>query len=127
MTRKSKREIERGIQDFGGADDSFHPSTVVHRDPVTGKLYDGWGPEADPVETLPDGDPFVIRRSETVRRERALADDREILEDVEDAPEDIVVVRIEPGNSVDTDAAVVLDDDGDDDDAPVIDFTETDT
>jgi hypothetical protein len=126
MTRKSRREIERALDDLAAGDRHplAGPTCMVYRDPVTNKLYEGRGEDAAPVEDVPaDAGLIVQTRTVCMPREQAEREDREILEVVNDTT-GAVSVRIEPGDAVATEEAVVR---RPDPRTPVIDFAEVDT
>jgi hypothetical protein len=97
MTRKSKREIERAVDDLAGRDgpddDTGGPAIVWETDDG---YVDGDG---EPVPTTDDGDPvgpsfgpvIIFKRSLVMRREQAEREGYEILGPAEDAPADDAV------------------------------------
>jgi hypothetical protein len=90
MTRKSKREIERALEDFNraGADGV----DVVWRDDVTGEIVDRDG---EPTEPDPDAETVIVINDTVVMpRERAEEQGREILGPAEVPREDIDAVRV---------------------------------
>jgi hypothetical protein len=103
-------------------------AAAVYEDPVTGRLYDGYGEDAAPVEEVPDVARLVIH-SRTMSMERTEARDEgyEIVETLhEDDPRlDVVSVRVPHAPSVDTEAAAVLPDSADQE--PAANFQETRT
>lgn len=97
MTRKSKRELERAIDDLTGDVTANVDAAleVLYRDGRTGGLVD-----ADGVPTEPDPgveQTVVIDRFLAMPRERAKAEGREILGPVEAAPAGSDVVRVARG------------------------------
>lgn len=113
MARKSRREIESAVEDMD-SDQAIGPGgwRFVYRDPQTGRLYDGRGDTADPVEDLPETvTPVVQRRAVTMMRERAEREGREIVDVVDEhSGGEVVSVRCPVAESVDTEAAVQLPD-----------------
>ncbi|QLD88306.1 hypothetical protein HWV07_04355 [Natronomonas salina] len=102
MTRKSKREIERALNDLEG--DRHSPPAIVYEDPRTGEWYDGEGDDADRVseDEFEGADPLIVMQRDPVvvmEREQALEEDREILGPAEDAPAADDPVRVLWGDS----------------------------
>jgi hypothetical protein len=98
MTRKSKRELERAVDDLADAgDDDGGGIMVVYEHPDTGDYYrtrDGDGDPVDPDDL--DGLTVAIREELVMFREQAEREGREILGPAEDAPaEDAVRVARE--------------------------------
>ena len=115
MTRESRREIERTVEDLepNADDDPALPPPIrsVYRDPVTHRLYEGRGDDADPVETVPeDGTLIVGTRALVMDRDQAKREGREIIGPVDDAPDGVVRVRIRPAPTVPVERAAVLND-----------------
>lgn len=76
MTRKSRREIERAVEqiDPSGGDDGG--IVAVYRDPVTGDYYDM---DREPIDGEPDGHlVIVLNEEEVLRREKAEREGRTI-------------------------------------------------
>jgi hypothetical protein len=113
--RRSRREIERAVEDLADeGDDGLTGGSnmaVVYVDPVTGRLYDGWADDAAPLRERPEGFLlFTFDRVVTMDRERAEREDREILGPAADAPADGDIVRCRiPATHPDADEAVRLD------------------
>lgn len=104
-------------------------TAVVYEDPVTGKLYDGYGEDAAPIEEVPEVGTLVVQtRTMSMERAEAVAEGYEIVEELckEDPRLDVVAVRVPHADSVDTEAAATLDDDPDDR-RTFADFTDTQT
>lgn len=76
MTRKSKREIERAIEDVEIEEGGQGQTLVANRDPRTGELTDGDG---EPIEAGPEDVLIVIDEAVVMDREQAEAEGREIL------------------------------------------------
>jgi hypothetical protein len=99
VTRKSKREIERAVDDLDGGDGDDGGLSVVYKDARTGEYYEDGDMAGEPVD--PDalsGTAVVIGRGAVVMfREQAEQEGREILGPAEDAPDetDAVLVAIE--------------------------------
>lgn len=102
MTRLSKREIERILDELTGvteeSDDSdeFH---VVWEDEQTGAYVDEAGDPADPAPD--DAIMVVIREALVMSRGRAEEEDREILslaEDMMDGRDLVRVARLDDGD-----------------------------
>lgn len=85
MTRKSKREIERTLEDLKeeSETDDNEPPLVAYEHPVTGDLETRDGEPIDPDDE--DCLLLVIEETIVMSRERAEAESREILGPVEDA------------------------------------------
>ena len=94
MTRKSKRELERALNDLDGGEGPADV-TVVWEDERTGAIVDANG---DPANPDPDARLIVIHESVVMSRERAEEQGREILGLVENAPPGRDAVRV-PGGS----------------------------
>lgn len=96
MTRKSKREIERDLDDLDGSDGDETELSVVYRDAATDDYYADED-LTEPVE--PDNLPgmtVVINRGVVVMgREQAEREMREILGPADDVPADDAV-RVRP-------------------------------
>lgn len=100
MTRKSKREIERALDDLdGGADDCG--VEVVWRDQETGDLRDRDGDLVDQDDLDDDAFCVIVRESVVVRRERAEAENMEILgpAEGENIPDENDAVRVAWGRA----------------------------
>jgi hypothetical protein len=116
MTRKSRREIVRTVEDLESDADADagtrRPTRTVYRDPVTGGLFEGRARDAAPVEALPeDARLLVLSRTESMTRADAEAADREIVEVTDEhAGTEVVAVRVEPPPDVDPEAAVTVGD-----------------
>ena len=92
MTRKSRRELERELEDLNDTGGSGDTVDVVWRDERTGEYVDLDG---EPTEPDPDTDLLVVMNESVVMsRERAEKEDREILGPAEDVPEGRDVVRV---------------------------------
>lgn len=60
MTRRSKRELERALDDLT-ARESSEELVVVHEDPKTGEWFDGIGEGAEPIDRGEfDGEATVV-------------------------------------------------------------------
>lgn len=78
MTRKSKRELQRAVDDLGDEDRSPKSFGLVYEDPRTGEWYESRSQEGEPVD--PDADVLmVIVNSVVMERETAEQEGREIL------------------------------------------------
>jgi len=137
MSRKSKRDIERAVEDLDcGGDDSAGTFRFISIDPKTGVLFDGIA--GNDVLTDPPEDDQLIASQWTVcmTYEEAMAQGREVLEVVDEAEnrngtETVVSVRADPDPEI-PDGAVTVNDvpgfDGFEDcDGPTIDFAGTNT
>ena len=127
MTRESRREIKRTVEDLepDADDDPALPPPIrsVYRDPVTHRLYEGRGDDAAPVESLPaDARLLISPRTLCMSRKRAEREHREILEVINESPE-VVSVRTPPADDIPTEDAVIFDQPAD----VTIEFTEVDT
>lgn len=94
MTRRSKREVERALDDLGGGEGPAGVA-VVWADERTGDLVDANG---EPAAPDPDAHLLVIREHVVMSRERAEEQGREILGPAEDTPSGSDAVRV-PGGS----------------------------
>jgi hypothetical protein len=95
MTRKSKREIERALEDLDDdADDGR--IQVLFRDDRSGGLVDADG---EPVDPDPEADTIIVDETVVMGRERAEAEGREILgpAEGEHIPEENDIVRVGQG------------------------------
>lgn len=92
MTRKSRRELERELEDLVDTSPSGDTVDVVWRDQRTGEYADRDGEPTDPD---PDADVLVVMNESLVMsRERAENEGREILGPAENAPAGRDVVRV---------------------------------
>lgn len=97
MTRPSKRELERAIDEIGGVTADDGDVHVVFRDDVTGELVDSTGEQA---QLDPDAELNIVWHDSVVMsRDRAQEEGREILGPAEDAPSGRDVVRVAGCNS----------------------------
>ena len=84
MTRKSRRELERIVDDLAGDD---------------GGRGDGWNVAEVWGDDEPDADADLVVRNEVVMlREDAEREGREVLGPAEDAPTDAVRVAVDDGD-----------------------------
>lgn len=97
MTRKSRREIERAVDDLAGDGDGDGGIMVVYEDPDTGDYYRTQDGDDDPADLDGfEGLVVELKRELVMRRERAEREGRAILGPAEDAPaEDTVRVARE--------------------------------
>ena len=92
MTRKSKREIERALEDILDGDGGTETIDVVWRSDEEDEFVDQDG---KPTEPDPDADTIVvINETVVMHRDRAEEQDREILGPAEDVPDDRDAVRV---------------------------------
>lgn len=129
MTRKSRRELKRDLEDLSDEarreDAGAGGGVTVYEDPVTGKLFEGYGEDAAPVRSAPDAARVVVlTRTVSMDRAEARRQGRDVVRDL-DTNTDAVVVRVPHAEHVDTEAAVELPEDTGR--RPVADFTETST
>ena len=98
MTRRSKREIERAVEDLdGGTDGDDDTVNVVFKDTPTGEYYESREMDGDPVDpdALPGLTVVINRGTVVMMREHAEREGREILGPAEDTDRDAVRVRSE--------------------------------
>ena len=95
MTRKSKREIERAVDDLADDGDGDGGALAVVFEDHTGDYYENQEMDGDPVDpdNLP-GKTVVIPGRDTcvMGREQAKREGREILGPAEDVPADDAVL-----------------------------------
>lgn len=118
-------DVEQRVSAARGPDGA----AVVYKDPVTDKLYDGYGEAAEPLEEVPEVGTLVVQtRTMSMKREEAVAEGYEIVKELhkDDPRLDVVAVRVPHADSVDTEAAATLPDDAERQ-YPTADFSETQT
>lgn len=93
MTRRSKRELERALDDLDGSEGSAG-ALVVWKDERTGEFVDANGDPADPD---PDAHLIVMREHVITSRKRAEEQGLEILGPAEDTPPERDLVRVPEG------------------------------
>lgn len=92
MTRKSKREIERALEDIHDGNGGTETVDVVWCGDGEGEFVDQDG---EPTEPDPDADTVVvIDETVVMHRDRAEEQGREILGPAEDVPNDRDAVRV---------------------------------
>lgn len=96
MTRKSKREIERAVDDLDGGDaDGDGTLSVVFKDNRTGDYYESQDMDGDPVDPDDLSGPVIAITGRggtcVMMRDQAEREGREILGPAEDAPADDAV------------------------------------
>jgi len=95
MTRRSRREIERAVEDLGGDGDGDGGGLLpVYQDPVTGTYYDT-DHDPLPTDTVENHDGMVVKLSRNVvlPREQAEREGRTIVAPADVPADGHVVVR----------------------------------
>ena len=94
MSRRSRRELERAINDLA-PDDTSDTLQIVWWDEKTQQYVDK---QRNPTESDPDAQTIVIKNTLVMEREQAIAEGREILGPAENTPPERDVVKVATEN-----------------------------